>query len=57
MSVEPNWLDEVVVVNESKDERLPGDVSIYRSIGDACEALEYWWVKNDLTPVFSSTWS
>ncbi len=41
-----NWLDEIVVVNESKDEQLAGDVSLYRSVGDACEALEYWWVRN-----------
>ena len=46
MSAPTNWLDEIVVVNESKEERLPGDVTIHRSIGDACEALEHWWVKN-----------
>lgn len=46
MNVASNWLDDIVVVNESKDERLPGDVSLHRSVGDACEALESWWVKN-----------
>lgn len=46
MSAPTNWLDEIVVVNESKEERQSGDVSIYRSMGDACAALEHWWVRN-----------
>lgn len=46
MTAEASWLDEIVVVNESAEERRPGDVSLYRSAGDACEALEYWWVRN-----------
>ncbi|QQV76555.1 hypothetical protein H5J25_14015 [Sphingomonas aliaeris] len=50
-----NWLDEIVIVNESKEERLPGDVSLYRSIGDACEALEYWWVKNGEGHAFTAS--
>lgn len=41
-----NWLDEIVIVNESADERLPGSVSLYRSGGDACSALEHWWVND-----------
>lgn len=55
MNAAPNWLDEIVVVNESKEERLPGDVSLYRSVGDACEALEYWWVKNGEGHAFTAS--
>lgn len=55
MNVGSNWLDEIVVVNESKEERLPGDVSLYRSVGDACEALEYWWVKNGEGHAFTAS--
>lgn len=46
MVAAPNWLDEVVVLNESKDENSPGDVSIHRSEGDALAGLEDWWVEN-----------
>ena len=35
-----NWLDEVVVINDSEDERYAGDVSIHRSEGDALSGLE-----------------
>ncbi len=50
-----NWLDEVVVVNESTDERLPGDLSIYRSEGDACSYLEPWWVEKNEGFAFSAS--
>ncbi|MFN4041340.1 MAG: hypothetical protein ACK4I0_06730 [Brevundimonas sp.] len=41
-----NWLSEIVVVNESPDETVAGDVSIFRHAGDACAHLEYWWVED-----------
>jgi hypothetical protein len=41
-----NWLSEIVVVNESTDEAVAGDVSIFRHTGDACAHLEYWWVED-----------
>ena len=41
-----SWLDDIVVVNESRAEAVPGDVSVYRSAGEACRALEHWWVEN-----------
>ncbi len=50
-----DWLDGVVVVNESKDENLPGDVAIYRSEGDACAAFEDWWVKSSEGHAFTAT--
>lgn len=40
------WLSEIVVLNESRDEAVPGDVSIFRHAGDACAHLEYWWVED-----------
>lgn len=42
-----NWLSEIVVVNESSDEAVAGDVSIFRHAGDACAHLEYWWVEDN----------
>jgi hypothetical protein len=41
-----DWLSEIVVVNESSDEAVVGDVSIFRHAGDACAWLEYWWVEH-----------
>ena len=41
-----NWLSEIVVVNESSDEAVAGDVSIFRHAGDACAWLEHWWVED-----------
>jgi hypothetical protein len=40
------WLADIVVLNESRDEATAGDVSVYRSVGAACGALEHWWVEN-----------
>ena len=34
------------MLNDSKDENVPGDVSIYRSEGDAFNDIEDWWVEN-----------
>ena len=47
MRLESSWLDGIVILNESPEERRPGDVSIHRSVGDACEALEHWFVNNN----------
>jgi len=44
MSDTPNWLDDVVVVNESSDPEIAGDVQIYRSAGDVGRQLEHWYV-------------
>lgn len=41
-----HWLSEIVVVNESSDEAVAGDVSIFRHAGDACAYLEPWWVED-----------
>jgi len=41
-----NWLSEIVVVNESSAEEVPGDVSIFRHAEDACAWLEHWWVED-----------
>lgn len=40
------WLSEIVVLNESRDEAVAGDVSIFRHADDACAHLEYWWVED-----------
>ncbi|HEX8193358.1 MAG TPA: hypothetical protein VF552_10710 [Allosphingosinicella sp.] len=50
-----NWLDEVVVLNESPDEAVPGEVSIHRSVGDALRAIKPWWVENEEGFAFSAT--
>src|ERR1041385_9146166 len=41
-----DWLAGIVVVNESRDEATAGDVSVFRSAGEACKSLEHWWVEN-----------
>lgn len=41
-----NWLSEIVVLNESHDEAVVGDVSIFRHADDACAYLEDWWVED-----------
>jgi hypothetical protein len=55
MAAALNWLDEVVVLNESKWENVPGDVSVHRSEGDAFNAIEAWWVENSEGFAFSAT--
>jgi hypothetical protein len=42
-----DWLEDVIVVNESKDQRVAGDVSAFRGPGDACRYLEPWWVADN----------
>lgn len=44
MNDTPNWLDDVVVVNENSDTKIAGDVQIYRSEGDVGRQLEHWYV-------------
>lgn len=39
------WLADIVVVNESRNEATAGDVSVFRSAGEACGWLEHWWVE------------
>jgi hypothetical protein len=41
-----DWLADIVLVNESRDEGTAGDISIFRSAGEACLWLEDWWVEN-----------
>jgi hypothetical protein len=41
-----DWLTDIVVVNESRDEAIAGDISVFRSAGEACSWLEHWWVEN-----------
>lgn len=50
-----NWLDEVIIVNESKDERVAGDVAIYRSEGDALSAMEAWLVADGGVHAFTAS--
>jgi hypothetical protein len=51
----PHWLDEVVLLNESGSEDVAGDVSIYRSEGDACAAIKAWWVDQSEGFAFTAT--
>lgn len=44
--MENDWLTDIVVVNESRDEATTGDISVFRSAGEACMWLEHWWVEN-----------
>lgn len=39
-----DWLADIVIVNESRDEATAGDVSVFRSAGEARNCLEHWWV-------------
>ena len=41
-----DWLADVVIVNESRDEAAVGDLSVFRSVGEACAKLEPWWVQD-----------
>jgi len=41
-----NWLEDVIVINESRDRSAAGDISVFRNGGDACGYLEPWWVKD-----------
>jgi hypothetical protein len=50
-----DWLANIVVVNESRDESTAGDVSVFRSAGEACRSLEHWWVENGEGFAFTAT--
>src|SRR4029453_8109506 len=55
MEQDRQWLSDTVLVNESRDEAVAGDVSVYRSIGEACRALEHWWVEGDFGYAFAAS--
>lgn len=42
-----HWLADVVILNESSDRDIAGDVSIFRSFGDAELKLEPWYVLDE----------
>jgi hypothetical protein len=44
VTVEDNWLRDVVVVNESDDVHVAGDVQVYRNATDMSHQLEHWYV-------------
>lgn len=44
-----------MILNESRDVNRAGDVSVFRSAGEACRYLEHWWVENCEGFVFSAT--
>lgn len=52
---EDTELADVVIVNESPADDLPGAVSVFRSEGEACQYLEYWWVQNGEGFAFTAT--
>ena len=39
------WLCDIVIINESREEGIAGDIAVYRSVGEACRAVEPWWVE------------
>jgi hypothetical protein len=55
MELDQQWLSEAVLINESTQEAVAGDVSLYRSIGEACRALEHWWVEERLGYAFTAS--
>jgi hypothetical protein len=46
-AVHDDWLEDVIVVNETRERHVAGSVSIFRSAGDACRHLESWWVEQN----------
>ena len=40
-----DWLRDIILVNEGGSRLGPGDLSLFRSAGDACRYLEPWWVE------------
>lgn len=51
----PFDLSEVTLVNESRSEMSPGDVSLFRSPAAACQYLEAWWVEGAEGTVLTAT--
>ncbi|MBL8531465.1 MAG: hypothetical protein JNK94_07000 [Hyphomonadaceae bacterium] len=39
-----DWLSDVIVVNESSDPQIAGDVQVYRNATDVSYQLEHWYV-------------
>ena len=50
-----DWLDEIVVINESTDERTAGKITVYRSEGDALASLTQWPVLKGQVFAFSAS--
>jgi hypothetical protein len=50
----PFDLSDVTIVNESRSEVRPGDVSVFRTAEDACRYLEAWWVRDGEGTVLSA---
>lgn len=50
-----NWLDDVAIVNESSSLDQPGDVLLFRSVGEACVYIEPWWVEQAEGFAFTAT--
>jgi hypothetical protein len=48
-------LSEVTIVNESRSEGRPEDVSLFRTAEEACRYLEPWWVRDGEGTAFSAT--
>ena len=43
-----DWLADIVVVNESRSEAKAGDIALFRTAGEACNNVEYWWVEEQV---------
>ncbi|MXO86516.1 hypothetical protein GRI38_10815 [Altererythrobacter aurantiacus] len=41
------WLRDIIVINDSRGIANAGDVTLFRSAGEACRYVEPWWVKED----------
>lgn len=39
-----SWLSDVTIINETNGNENVGDLSVFRSLGDACLKLEPWYV-------------
>lgn len=50
-----NWLEDIVVINESRDEIVAGDILVFRSQGEACSRLEHWWVASGEGVAFTAS--
>jgi len=48
MTSERNWLNDIIIVNENNTNAEVGDLSIFRSLGDACRKIEPWYA-NEVT--------
>ena len=48
-------LNDVTLVKESVREDLPGDISLFPTLADACTYLEPWWVEDQEGFILSGT--